>query len=77
MLGLARSADLPDIRRAYLAAARQTHPDKAGLKGAPDQIGLVYKAWQVGTFFCTLAKVDSGAFVGLVARLECTGAEQS
>ena len=48
VLGLSRSADTAEVRQAYLASARRTHPDKAG--GGPqrsDEMDLIYKAWQV------------------------------
>ena len=52
VLGLTRTADLADIRQAYLAAVRKSHPDKSPLATEGHaQIGLVYRAWQV----CLLA----------------------
>jgi hypothetical protein len=43
VLGVDRSADGPDLRRAYLDLARRHHPDVAG--GDPSRMRAVNEAW--------------------------------
>lgn len=65
VLGVSRSADAEEIRRAYRAAARKYHPDVNKQPGAEDQFKKVQAAYEVLIDPEARSRYDKGGWDGL------------